>query len=79
MSYLSVLVDYFKSKRKEQLAASEILPEQSPLDKALVEIVKKIEEAEKTCEKLMILMKKNKILEEQPHKMCVKKYAWDKL
>ena len=38
----------------EQLAASELLPEQSPLDKALEEIVEKVDKAEKTCEKLMI-------------------------
>ena len=38
----------------EQLVASELLPEQSPLDKALEEIVEKIDNAEKTCEKLMI-------------------------
>ena len=34
-----------KSKRKEQLAGSDLLPEQSPLDKALEEIA---ENAEKT-------------------------------
>ena len=38
----------------EQLAASKLLPEQSPLDKALEEIVAKVDKAEKTCEKLMI-------------------------
>ena len=38
----------------EQLAASELLPEQSPLDKALEEIIEKIDKAENTCEKLMI-------------------------
>ena len=38
----------------EQLVSSELLPEQSPLDKALKEIVEKIDKAEKTCEKLMI-------------------------
>ena len=38
----------------EQLAASELLPEQSLLDKALEEIIEKIEKAENTCEKLMI-------------------------
>ena len=37
-----VLVDYFiKSKTKEQLVASELLPEQSALDKTLEEIVQK--------------------------------------
>ena len=45
----------------EQLAASELLPEQSPLDKAIKEIREKTDKAEKTCEKLMILMKKTKI------------------
>ena len=38
----------------EQLVASELLPEQSPLDKALEEIVKKIDKGEKTCEKLIM-------------------------
>ena len=38
----------------EQLVASDLLPEQSPLDKALEETVDKIDKAEKTCEKLMI-------------------------
>ena len=38
----------------EQLAASELLPKQSPLDNALEEIVEKIDKAEKTWEKLMI-------------------------
>ena len=32
-----------KSKRKEPLAGSDLLPEQSPLDKALDEIVEKAE------------------------------------
>ena len=36
------------------LAARELLPEQSPPDKALEEIVKKINKAQKICEKLMI-------------------------
>ena len=45
----------------EQLAASELLPEQSPFDKAIKEIGEKTDKAEKTCEKLMILMKKTKI------------------
>ena len=49
----------------EQLVASELLLEQSALDKALKEIVEKIDEAEQTCEKLMILIEKSKILEEQ--------------
>ena len=35
-------MDYFiKSKTKEQLVASELLPEQSALDKTLEEIVQK--------------------------------------
>ena len=38
----------------EQSVASELLPEESPFDKALEEIVEKIDKAEKTCEKLMI-------------------------
>ena len=48
----------------KQLAASELLSEQSLLDKALKQI--KIYEAEKTCEKLMlmILIEKTKLLEE---------------
>ena len=45
----------------EQLAASELLPEQSPFVKAIKEIGEKTDKAEKTCEKLMILMKKTKI------------------
>ena len=48
----------------EQLAASELLPKQSLLVKAQEEIVEKIDKAEKTCEKLMILIEKSKILEE---------------
>ena len=36
------------------LAARELLREQSPPDKALEKIVKKIDKAQKTCEKLMI-------------------------
>ena len=46
----------------EQLAASETSPEQSPIDKALEEIVKKTDELEKTCEKLITLIKKSTIL-----------------
>ena len=38
----------------EQLATSELLTDQSPLDKALEEIVEKIDKAEKPYEKLMI-------------------------
>ena len=45
-----------KSKRKEQLAGSDLLPEQSPLDKALEEIA---ENAEKTWRKMI---EKSKIL-----------------
>ena len=44
-----------------QLVASELL--QSPLDKSLEEIVEKIDKAEQTCKKLMILLEKSKILE----------------
>ena len=46
----------------EQLAASETSPEQSPIDKALEEIVEKTDEPEKTCEKLITLIKKSTIL-----------------
>lgn len=64
-SYLGVLVDYFiKRKKKEELAASELLLEQSTLYKALDEIVEKIYKTEKMLEKLMILIEKSKILEE---------------
>ena len=35
----------------DHLAASELLPEPSPLDKAIEEIGEKIDKAEKTCEK----------------------------
>ena len=38
----------------EQLATSELLPEQSPLDTALEKIVEKIDKAEKNYEKLII-------------------------
>ena len=50
----------------QQLAASELLPQQIPLDKTLKKIVEKIDKAEKTCEKLllMILIEKTKLLEE---------------
>ena len=51
------LVNYFiKSKRKEQLAASELLPEQSSLDKTLKEIVENNDKEEKSCEKLKIVI-----------------------
>ena len=50
---ISAVVAYFIGML-EQLVASELLPEQRPLDKALEEIVEKIDKAEKTCEKLMI-------------------------
>lgn len=46
-SYLGVLVDYFiKSKKKEELAASELLLEQRLLDKALEEIAENIDKVE---------------------------------
>ena len=45
----------------EQLAASELLPEQSPPDKTLEEIVEKIDKEEKTNG---ILIEKSKIPEE---------------
>ena len=50
----------------QQLAASELLPEQILLDKAPKKIVEKIYEAEKTSEKLMsmIMIEKSKLLEE---------------
>ena len=48
----------------EQLAASELLPEQSLLDKALEEIVEKIDKPEMTCKKVMILIEKSRRLEE---------------
>ena len=47
------VVAYFIEDARE-LAASELLPQQSPLDKALEQIVEKIDKTEKTCEKLMI-------------------------
>ena len=51
------MVNYFiKSKRKEQLAASELLPEQSSLDKTLKEIAENNDKAEKSCEKLKIVI-----------------------
>ena len=48
----------------EQLAASELLPEQSLLNKALEEIVEKIDKAEMTCKKVMILIEKSRTLKE---------------
>ena len=45
----------------EQLAASELLPEHSSLDKTKEETGEKIYKAEKTSEKLMILTEKTKI------------------
>ena len=56
------MVQSFKNKMIEQLAASETSPEQSPIDKALEEIVEKTDEPEKTCEKLITLIKKSTIL-----------------
>ena len=74
------MVDYYiKSKRKEQLAESELLPEQSPLNKILEEIAGNIDKAENTCEKLMILIEKSNILEEQLRNICLKKHTWEKL
>ena len=48
------------------LAAGELLPEQSLLDIALKETVETIYEAERSCEKLMlmIMIEKTKLLEE---------------
>ena len=37
----------------EQLVGNELLPDQSLFDKALEEIVQKIDKAEKSCEKLI--------------------------
>ena len=50
----------------QQLTASELLSVQSLLDKALKEIIEKIDQGEKTCEKvmLMILTEKTKLLKE---------------
>ena len=39
----------------EQLAASELLSEKSPLNKALEKIIEKTDKTKKTCEELMIL------------------------
>ena len=61
----------------EQLAASELLPEQSPLEKAIEEIGEKIDIREKTCQKLMILMEKTKIWK-RSSKMP-SKHVWEKL
>ena len=46
----------------EQLTASELFPQQSPLDKELEEIEKKIDKTKKTCEKLMMLIEKSETL-----------------
>ena len=43
----------------EQLAASELLLQQSFLDKALEEIVDTTDKTEKTCEKLMIYQQRS--------------------
>ena len=72
----AVRYSLFHSECQSSLGASELLPEQRLLDKAL-EIGEKIDKAGKTCEKLMIglLMEKTKILKEQlqndfkPHDM----------
>ena len=49
-----------------RISASDLLAEQSPLDKALKEIVEKFDKAEKTCGKTNdILIENSKILEEQ--------------
>ena len=58
----------------DQLAAHELLTKQSPLVKAIEEIGEKIDKAEKTCKKLMILTWKSKILEEKlqnEFKLCM--------
>ena len=60
----------------EQLAASELLPEQSPLDKAIEEIGEKIDKAEEICEKLMILMEKTKIWKSSSKMLS--KHTWEK-
>ena len=60
----------------EQLAASELLPEQSPLDDAIKEIGEKIDKIEKTCEKLLILMEKTKIWKSSSK--MPSKHAWEK-
>ena len=49
----AVSYSLFHSECQSSLAASELLPEQSLLDKALEEIVEKIDKAGKTYEKLI--------------------------
>ena len=44
-----------------ELAASKLLPEQSPHDKTIEKIRESIDKADKTCERLMIMMEKTKI------------------
>ena len=61
----------------EKLATNELLPEQSPLDKAIEEIGEKIDKVEKTCEKLMILMEKTKIWKSSSK--MPSKHTWEKL
>ena len=58
-------------------------PEHNPLDKALDEIVEKIDKVEKTCKKLIILIKKSKILgavtvQNKCKKICVGKTLEEK-
>ena len=61
----------------EQLAARELLPEQSPLEKAIEGIGEKIDKGEKTCQKLMILMEKTKIWKSSSK--MPSKHVWEKL
>ena len=61
----------------EQLGASELLPEQRPLDKAIEEIGEKIDKAEKTCEKLVMPMEKTKIW--KGSSKMPSKHTWEKL
>ena len=44
---LGIITAKYKSKKKEQLAASGISPEQTPLNEALEEIIERMDEAEK--------------------------------
>ena len=60
----------------EQLAACELLPEQSPF-KTIEEIGEEIDKADKTCEKLMVLMETTKIWKSSSK--MPSKHAWEKL
>ena len=60
---LGIITAKYKSKKKEQLAASGISPEQTPLDEALEEIIERMDEAEKSYEQQSNAEKEKKDLD----------------